>query len=154
MGDVSSGASQDIAQATSLARVMVLEWGMSPKLGFVRYAPVDTRDMFLPEKDYSENTARLVDEEVRRIVDEAYAEATRMIDSNWEKVSAVAEALLKYETLAADDVQKIMRGEEIAKPTVSDLLRAEARRRLESQPPAPTPDTKPDLPPGTLPTPA
>ena len=112
MGDVSSGASMDIAQVTAIARAMILEWGMSPRLGFVRYAGNDTRESFLPEKDYSDETAHLIDEEVRRIVDEAYGDAKRLLDENWDKVVAVAEALLKYETLSAEEVQSLETGYE------------------------------------------
>jgi cell division protease FtsH len=135
MQDVSSGASQDIAQTTQLARTMVLEWGMSPKLGFVRYSPMDSREMYLPERDYSDSTARVIDEEIRRIVDEAYADATSMLTEHWEKVEAVAEALLRYETLSADDVHKVMRGEELGRPTIADLLK-QTRRAGPITPPA------------------
>ncbi|QOJ01852.1 MAG: ATP-dependent zinc metalloprotease FtsH [Phycisphaeraceae bacterium] len=150
MGDTSSGATQDIAQVTQIARMMVLEWGMSPKLGFVRYAPSDTREMYIPDRAYSEDTARIVDAEIRRLADEAYADAEKALDQNWDKVEAVAQALLKHETLSGDDVHRLMRGETLARPSVSDLLRAEAKRSL----PAPKADEGPELPPGALPTPA
>ena len=151
MDDVSSGASQDIAQITQLARLMVLDWGMSKRLGFVKYSGEDTREMFLPERDYSDETARLIDEEVRTLVDEAYDDAERMLSENWDKVVAVAEALLKYETLSSDEVHRLIRGEPINRPTVVDLL---------TKGPRPTPPTEPaggeepDIPPGTLPSPA
>lgn len=156
MGDVSSGAAQDIMQATQLARMMVLEWGMSPRLGFVRYAPADTRESFLPDKAYSEDTAKLIDEEIRRLVDEAYTDAARRLDEAWDKVVAVAEALLKHETLSADEVERVMRGEELGRPTISDLLRAEAKKRADAAAAAAKPgeSTQTDLPPGPLPTPA
>lgn len=151
MEDVSSGASQDIAQVTQLARTMVLEWGMSDKLGFVRYAPADTRDMYIPDREYSDHTAEVIDKEIRRIVDEAYTDAETMLFDSWERVVAVADALLKHETLTADDVHALIRGEELKKPTVSDLLAAD-------RPPPPAPKTgngeEPDMPPGALPSPA
>ncbi len=128
MNDVSSGASQDIRQITTIARAMILEWGMSPKLGFINYSGQDTREAFIPEKDYSEDTARIIDEEVKRLTSEAYEEAQRLLDQNWDKVVAVAEALLKHETLTADEVHKLMRGEELTKPTVADLLSADRAR--------------------------
>ncbi len=155
-GDVSSGAAADIAQVTSLARLMIEEWGMSPKLGFIRYTGADTREMFLPEKSYSEDTARLIDEEIRRLVDEAFRDAERLLNDNWPKVDAVAQALLKYETLSADEVHRLMRGERIDKPTVSELLAAEARQRSRedaSQSHA-KPAEDPEAPPGSLPSPA
>ncbi|MCB9835304.1 MAG: ATP-dependent zinc metalloprotease FtsH [Phycisphaera sp.] len=153
MGDVSSGAAQDISQATQLARAMVLEWGMSEKLGFVRYAGNDTRDSFLPEKDYSDETARIIDEEIRRIVDEAYSDAERMLRDRWDRVEALADALLKHETLTGDEVHAIIRGEELNKPSVSDLLRREAARKRKD-PPAPAEGGEPELPPGAAPSPA
>ncbi len=154
MSDVSSGASMDIAQVTSIARAMILEWGMSPRLGFVRYAGADTREMVLPEKDYSDETARLIDEEVRRFVDEAYADAKGILEANWDKVVAVAEALLKYETLSADEVRKLMRGEALGKPTVSDLLAAEAKRDATPAVSKPAPTAPPEIPTNVLPRPA
>src|SRR5690606_9241388 len=115
-------------------RHMVLEWGMSERLGFIRYTGMDTRETFLPERDYSDETAKLIDEEIRKIVDEAYRDAKRILEENWEKVVAVAEALLKHETLSADDVARLMRGEQLTRPTVSDLLAAEAEKsRREAQ---------------------
>jgi cell division protease FtsH len=134
---------------------MVLEFGMSQKLGFVRYASSDTRESYLPEKDYSDETARIIDEEIKRFVDEAYADAKRLLEANWEKVVAVAEALLKYETLTSDDVHKLMRGEVLGKPTVSDILAAEARAAAQSAlPPKTSAEPPPEIPPGVLPTPA
>ncbi len=135
-GDVSSGASQDIAQLTSLARHMVLEWGMSERLGFVRYSGMDSRESFMPEREYSDETARIIDEEIRRMADEAYRDAERMINEHWEKVEAVAQALLKYETLTSEEVGRLMRGEPLGKPTVSDLLHAEKEKtRRPATPP-------------------
>ncbi|MCL4198418.1 MAG: ATP-dependent zinc metalloprotease FtsH [Phycisphaerales bacterium] len=128
-GDVSSGAAQDIAQVTSFARMMVLEWGMSKRLGFIRYADDDGGDFALPGKPYSDETARVIDEEVKRLSDEAYVDCERLIRENWSKVEAVADALLKYETLSADEVHRLMRGDTIDKPTVSDLLAAEHRKK-------------------------
>ncbi|MDI9402513.1 MAG: ATP-dependent zinc metalloprotease FtsH, partial [Limnohabitans sp.] len=154
-GDASSGASMDIRMVTSYARAMVLQWGMSDRLGFVNYGGED-RESLIAEKDYSPDTARVIDEEVRRISDEAYESARHLLEQNWEKVVAVAEALLKYETLQRDDVDRLMRGESIGKPTVADLLAAESSR-------AKIPETKPEARPsdepetglgGVMPTPA
>ncbi|MEO0630569.1 MAG: cell division protein FtsH, partial [Planctomycetota bacterium] len=156
MGDVSSGAVGDIQQVTGMARAMVLEWGMSDKLGFIRYAGSDTREALLPDKDYSDHTAQVIDEEIRRIVDEAYTDAERLLDEHWDKVEALAQALLKYETLTGDDVGNIMQGKPLGKPSVSDLLRDEAAKTAPAAPAAPPPATDPDtdLPPGAMPSPA
>jgi len=156
-GDVSSGAAMDILQLTQLARHMVLEWGMSERLGFVRYSGSDSRESMIPDREYSEETARVVDEEIRRLSAEAFQEAQRLLDTNWEKVEAVALALLKYEMLSAAEVEKLMRGEPLGKPTVSDLLAAESGKssRPPSVPTAPASDDRAsDLGPGMLPSPA
>ena len=159
MDDVSSGASSDIQQVTRLARAMILEWGMSSKLGFVNYAGEDTREMYIPDKDYSDETARVIDEEVRRMVDEAYTEAERMLLDNWDKVEAVANALLKYENLTADEVHTLMRGESLGRSTVADLLgsgpsgEAKCDTPAEKKPES-NPDGETDLPGDTVPDPA
>jgi cell division protease FtsH len=155
MGDVSSGAVSDIAQVTSIARAMVLEWGMSDRLGFVRYAGTDTRELLIPEKEFSDETARIIDQEIKRIIDEAYSDARALLDANWDKVVAVAEALIKYETLSGDEVRKLMKGEPLGKPTVSDLLAAEARAAAQPAPQIKSAqEPPPEIPPGVLPTPA
>ena len=155
MGDMSSGASQDIAQATELARTMITEWGMSDKLGFLRYAGSDTRETYVPDKDYSDRTAELIDTETRRIVDEAYAEAKRMLAEGWSKVEAVAEALLKHETLTAEEVQLLISGGSLNKPTVSDLLLADRNRPSSpSTTPQQDDDEGPELAGGMSPSPA
>jgi cell division protease FtsH len=154
-GDTSSGASMDIKMCTQYARAMILQWGMSDRLGFVNYAGSDSREMFLPERDYSPETARIIDEEIRRLIDEAYSEAQRMLTDNWEKVVAVAEALLKYETLQRDDVDRLMRGESIGKPTVADLLSQEASRPRPALPTNPaSPDRDGGLGDSAIPSPA
>ncbi|MCB9844868.1 MAG: ATP-dependent zinc metalloprotease FtsH [Phycisphaeraceae bacterium] len=162
-GDVSSGAAMDISQVTRLARVMIEQWGMSERLGFVRYGGDDDDDHIIAQRSFSEETARIIDEEVRRLVDEAYADAERMLNEHWDKVERVAQALLKYETLSGEDVERIVRGETLDRPTVSDLLAAEAKRGRSLAPGSPEDSVKPrpldsrnepDAPPGALPSPA
>ncbi|MFK7883832.1 MAG: ATP-dependent zinc metalloprotease FtsH [Phycisphaerales bacterium] len=156
MNDVSSGASQDIRQITSIARAMILDWGMSPRLGFVSYSGQDTKEAFVADKDYSEDTAKIIDEEVKRITSEAFDEAEKLLNEHWEEVVAVAEALLKHETLTADEVHKLMRGEELTKPTVADLLSADRARKAAETKAEPKIEEKPDAESssGTLPDPA
>ncbi|MFO0963425.1 MAG: ATP-dependent zinc metalloprotease FtsH [Phycisphaerales bacterium] len=151
-GDISSGAGMDIKMVTRIARAMILEWGMSDRLGFVSYKGEDTAQAFIPEKDYSPETARLIDEEIRRLADGAFADATRMVDEHWEQVAGVAEALLKYETLSREDVERIMRGEPPVKPTIADLLGAEAPRT--AKPAVPNAPAAGGTPPGMFPRPA
>jgi cell division protease FtsH len=112
-GDISSGASSDIQQATSVARAMVCQWGMSEKLGMVLYGGDNDetymgRDMG-QRKDYSEFTAQEIDSEVKRIINEAYAVAKNIIDTNRDKLEIIANALLEYETLDGEQVAEIVR---------------------------------------------
>ncbi len=122
--DMSSGAASDIAQATELAKRMVLDWGMSEKIGLIRYAPED-HGFFMPEmggKGYSDRTAQVIDEEVKALIDAAMVETRDLLTVNQDKLKALADALLRYETLNADEVQKILDGKGLDKPTVGDLL--------------------------------
>ena len=134
--DVSSGAAMDIQQVTQFARHMILEWGMSERLGFVYYGGSESRDVFIAEREYSDETARIIDEEIKRLIDDAYADAERLLGKEWDKVAAVAEALLKYETLQGEEVQRLIRGERLDKPTVAELLEAEAAKPVETKTPA------------------
>ena len=123
--DVNSGVLSDIRQATQIARTMVAEFGMNSDLGFVYYGE-DERDQFFgiaAGRNYSEETARKIDAEVKKLMDEAYADTTRMLQKeNKDKLERVAKALLKYETLDGDEVIAIMRGEELRKSTIGELL--------------------------------
>ncbi|MCE5278300.1 MAG: ATP-dependent zinc metalloprotease FtsH [Planctomycetaceae bacterium] len=123
-GDITSGAQSDIAQATMLARKMVLDWGMSPRLGAVNYAndPDQFNGMLPPGSKYSEKTAETVDAEVRLLIDEAGAATRKIIQENNHQLGEIAKALIKYETLSAEEVKQIAEGRELDKPTVDDLL--------------------------------
>ncbi len=127
--DISSGAQSDIQQATTIAKQMVLTWGMSSDLGLINYGPdFSIKDMgyILPgEKEYSEKTAETIDKEVKKITNEAYNKAKELIQANKDKLEQIAKALLKYETLDANDVNLILEGGQLDKPTVADLLAAE-----------------------------
>jgi cell division protease FtsH len=111
-GDSTSGASGDIKQATHIARKMVTEWGMSEKIGMVNVSEHEEhmflgRDLF-KGREVSEQTARDIDGEVRRIIDEAYSRAKEILVSNKDKLIALAEALLEYETLDAAEITEII----------------------------------------------
>jgi cell division protease FtsH len=92
----------------------------------------------------------MIDEEVKRLVDEAYRDAEEILVSNWEKVVAVAEALLKYETLSSDDVHRLMRGEILTKPSVADMLVRQAAAAREAAK-AKDEGGTPEIPPGAVP---
>ena len=131
-GDVNTGAMGDIRQATGLARRMVREWGMNDRLGFVFYGDDDSRPNYFEiggGREYSEETARAIDEEIKKLIDALYEETRHLLDGNRDRVDAIAKALLKYETLDASDIERIMRGDNLSKPTVSDLLAKEQTRR-------------------------
>jgi cell division protease FtsH len=124
--DISSGASMDIQMATSYARHMVLDWGMSDRLGFVQYSPDPNREAIFADRDYSQDTARIIDEEVKRLIDAAFADSERILDENWQHVISISEALLEYETLQSDELEALMKGETISRASVSGLLEQEA----------------------------
>ena len=110
-GDVSNGASGDIAQATKLSRRMVCEWGMS-SLGMIRFSE-ENDYVFLGRdvsraREYSEETARQIDSEVKKLIDDAYAEATAMLEARRDKVKLIAEALLEFETLEGSQVRDLI----------------------------------------------
>jgi len=128
--DISSGAQADIQQATRIVRQMIVTWGMSKQLGLISYESDSGSGLMqgygLPgEKDYSDKTAEVIDSEVKKLTDEAYKKARELIVANKDTVEKIAQALLKYETLDAEDVKIILDGGEVDKPTVADLLAAE-----------------------------
>jgi len=126
-GEVSSGASMDIKQATQIARSMVKEFGMNESAGFVYYGDGDGAMEQMLRREYSDSTADMIDREIKKLIDTLYAETRRMMEANREQIVAIAEALLKYETLTGDEVNTLIRGDELKKPTISDLLDAEAK---------------------------
>ncbi|MFP4141250.1 MAG: ATP-dependent zinc metalloprotease FtsH [Planctomycetota bacterium] len=155
--DVNSGAQNDIAQATEVARKMVLDWGMSPKLGPVNYNKEDNNSHIdLGGKEYSDRTAEIVDDEIRNLIDGAFSAAKDIVEANRQAVQRVAEALMKYETLSADEVQAIVDGKTLDKPTVQDLIAAEHARVGDSQKDAASPgnaEPEPPTAPGLGPAP-
>ncbi|MEM1098438.1 MAG: AAA family ATPase, partial [Planctomycetota bacterium] len=156
--DISSGASMDIQMMTQFARAMVLDWGMSKRLGFVQYRPEENANSFMADKPYSDETAQIIDEEIKRFSDEAFADAERIIVEHWTQTEALAEALLKYETLSKEEVEKVMKGEPLRKATVSELLAAEQEKQaapeVKPAPAQPERDEDEGTAPGLMPTPA
>ncbi len=99
-GDITTGAESDIQQLTQIARQMVGRWGMSPQIGPVAVLPSEGRGMLLPGvSETSERTQQVVDDEVRRIVDESHVEVRRLLERHRDKLEALSEALLAEETL-------------------------------------------------------
>jgi cell division protease FtsH len=136
-GDINTGAFGDIRQVTSLARRMVRDWGMNDRVGFIFYGEDENKLTgfdFGGGKEYSEQTQQVIDEEVKKLIDGLQDETRRLLEGNRERIEAMARALLKYETLDANDVDRIMRGDNLTKPTVGDLLEKENRRGTVIQP--------------------
>ena len=116
---VTSGASGDIQMATNLARSMVTEWGMSDALGPVLYAE-NSGEVFLGKsvtqnQNMSEETARLVDAEIKRLVTEGYEGARKLLKEKEKEWTMLAEALIEYETLTGDEIKQVIAGEKIDK---------------------------------------
>ncbi len=118
---VTTGASNDIQRATEIARKMVTQWGLSEKMGPLMYDEVDEQ-VFLgrsagqTHKALSGETAKMIDEEVRRIIDECYAKAQQLLEDNVDKLHAMARALMLYETIDSAQIDDIMAGREPREP--------------------------------------
>ncbi len=150
-GDVNTGAMGDIRQATGLARKMIRDWGMNDRLGFVFYGEDDTKPNMLGEfgggREYSEETAKMIDEEVKKLIDQLYNETRQLLESNRDRVEAIAKALTRYETLDNQDIDRLMKGETLTRPTVGDLLEKEQNKRGTVIAPG-TDDSQPHVRPG------
>ncbi|MVW76673.1 ATP-dependent zinc metalloprotease FtsH [Pseudomonas xionganensis] len=112
---VTTGASNDIMRATQLAKNMVTKWGLSERLGPMMYAEEEGevflgRSMGSQQSNVSADTAKVIDEEIRSIIDGCYSTAKRLLEENRDKLDAMAEALMKYETIDASQIDDIMNG--------------------------------------------
>jgi cell division protease FtsH len=119
-----TGAGNDLERVTDLARRMVTEWGMSDRLGPLNFASGGSevflgRD-FAQHNEFSDGTAQLIDEEIKRIVDEAYQEMTELLKNNLEALHAIAKGLLAREVLDADDVDALAAGKPLPEPDPGD----------------------------------
>jgi cell division protease FtsH len=146
--NVSNGASGDIKMATNQARMMVTEWGMSEKLGMIAYAD-NSQEVFLghsvtQSKNVSEATSRDIDQEIKAIIDNAYARSKSMLTERLEDLHALAQGLLEYETLSLDEIRTVLRGEKVVRK-VNDEPAPDSRRAS-----VPTITSKPLPPSGDL----
>ena len=117
---VTTGASNDIERATKLARAMVTKWGLSEKMGPLAYEE-DEGEVFLGKqvaqrKHMSEQTAEEIDREVRAIADSCYERAKVILEDNRDKLDLMAEALMQYETIDAEQIDDIMNGQKPRPP--------------------------------------
>jgi cell division protease FtsH len=128
--NVTNGATGDIQQATRLARAMVMEWGMSEKLGRVRYHG-NEQEVFLGHSvtqtvNMSEETAKLIDDEIRSLVEEGEQTARRILNEHIDDLHKLAKALLEHETLSGEEVDKVLRGEPIVRAADDEETRGPA----------------------------
>jgi cell division protease FtsH len=113
LGEISTGAQNDLQRATDIARAMVAEWGMSDALGAVNYDG-HKRNKFLdlplgPDRGtYAEETARLIDAEVKRIMTDVHDEARRILEENRESLEKVTRRLLEQEVMEGDELRRIL----------------------------------------------
>ncbi len=121
---LNTGASNDIQQATDMARAMVMEYGMSEKLGWLRYRD-NQEEVFLGHsvarsQSVSEETSRLIDQEVRRLIEEAEGRARQVLTDNIDELHKLAGALLEYETLTGEESKRAIKGEDIGRENPAD----------------------------------
>jgi cell division protease FtsH len=130
-----TGAESDIQQLTEIARQMISRWGMSPAIGPIAVASADGRGPFYPGgAEVSERTQELVDDEIRRIVDEAHEQAAKLLRENRGKLDSLAEALLEHETLDEDKAYAAAGVEHSPDETSGQYVSA-ARAAAGGQPP-------------------
>ncbi len=115
---VTTGASNDIERATQIARNMVTKWGLSDKLGPILYEEDDDSGFMMPSKSnlVSDELAQQIDEEIRAIIDRNYQRTEKILKENEDKLHAMADALMEFETIDRDQVERIMKGEPAGKP--------------------------------------
>lgn len=122
LDDISTGASNDIERATKIARSMVTHYGMSEKLGTINYDSSEN-EVFIGRdlgrsRDYSERTASEIDDEVTRIINEAYTKCKELLSDNLDKLLALSDALLEKETIYSKDFEKIFNGEKLDEESI------------------------------------
>jgi cell division protease FtsH len=130
--NVTTGAANDIQQATGLARRMVSEFGMSEKLGRVRYHAND-QEVFLGHavtqtQNVSEATAEVIDAEIRRLIETSEAEARRILTERIEDLHKIARGLLEFETLSGEEIRALLRGEPVVRPDIEEPPKTPGRR--------------------------
>lgn len=146
--DMSSGAQHDILQATKIARSMICEWGMSDNLGTVSYDERTESGQYLGmsnyhEKNYSEETAKKIDVEVKGLIDEAHKRAIDILKENRDKVVLMADMLMEFETLDSMDIKEIMDGSWDAQKKRDRVKAADELHMKNPPPPPPVPAKQP-----------
>ena len=144
---VTTGASSDIKMATDIARSMVIEWGMSDKLGFLTYDREGRQEFFMGHSSrgglpISEETTRLIDQEIKAIVDVSYKKAYEILSTNIEKLHLLAKHLLEYETLTGEEIALLLVKGEFKRSSVDsyDLLSGNSKEKTPEKEPDKTPE--------------
>ena len=152
--NVTTGAASDIQVATQMARGMITAYGMSDKLGRVRYQ-ANEQEVFLGHavtqtQNVSEATAQLIDQEVRRLIEEAEGHAKRILSERLDDLHTIAKSLLEYETLSRDEINQVLRGEPVVRDETGGAGPGPDRRRRSSVPTSsgPAPGANPEPQPG------
>lgn len=132
--DISAGASSDIQKATELARKMVVEWGMSDKLGFMSFGK--NNEVFIGrdyqvQNQYSEHTAQIIDEEIKKILDENYKRAKDLLKSKRDLLNSMADLLLKEETIYGEEVDDLIAGK--SADEIENRLHEREQKRKEKE---------------------
>jgi cell division protease FtsH len=135
--ELTTGAGDDIEKATNIARKMVCEWGMSDVLGPMTFGKKN-EEIFLgreiqSHRDYSESTARMIDEEVVRIIRKAQRSAVTILEENVAILHIMANELLKYETLNSKDINRIMDGKKLTRFKNGSIKKSRPKKRKKPQ---------------------
>jgi cell division protease FtsH len=161
-GDVTTGASNDLERVTGMARAMITQWGMSEKLGPIRYGEREElmflNRSFAEHRNYSDMVAQQIDEEIHRLVEEAHQRCHQLLGEHWDAMIRVADRLLEVETINADEFAALMRNEEPRNNTTDGWRETENQRRQKTEGPVRGDDKRTDgldlTGPGRLPQPA
>ena len=136
-GDITTGASNDLERVTGMAKAMVTQWGMSEKLGPIRYGEREEmmflNRQFSEHRNYSDKVAQEIDEEVSRLVEEAHVRCHQLLSENWDAMVRVADRLLEVETINAAEFEALMRGEEPQEQPEARLGSETAVRRPKAE---------------------
>jgi len=156
-GDVTTGASNDFEKATEVARRMVTQYGMSESLGPIQYGR-GNHQVFLgrdfgEDRNYSEEVASKIDAEVRKIIEDCYSDARRILEANWDKVERMVASLLEHETVDTEEVLSILNGTPFP-PSSAEPVTPELPAAAKSADPEPSREKPIRLPPTISPEPA
>ncbi len=158
LGEMTTGAGNDIERATEMARKMVCEWGMSEKMGPLTYGAKEEQVFlgkdFSSQKNFSDQTAKLIDQEVKTLVMGGYTRATELLTQNRDKLEEMAQALLEHETLNAKNIQNILNGKDISDNEDSGMSQNSKKDETPSEKIKPKTDSEEGLLGGGMPDPS